>query len=113
MNRKERRAARKHGTPGTPRPLRSANDEIAKLFFDATESERAQKFDDAVRFYKHVLLLKPDHAEACNNLGRILQTQGKPKEASTHYALATLALMPQLLNEYGAICATLFRCCRN
>src|SRR5689334_12514213 len=107
MNRKERRAARKHGTPGTPRPAHSADDEIAKLFFDATQSERAQKFEDAVRLYKRVLLLKPDHAEASNNLGRVLQTQGNAKEASIHYARA-LALMPQLLAQYAGICATLF-----
>ncbi len=107
MNRKERRAALKHGTPGTPRHPRSADDDLAKLFFDATENERARKFDDAVRFYKRVLLLNPDHAEACNNLGRVLQTQGKPKEASIYYARA-IVLMPQLLNQYAAICATLF-----
>lgn len=97
MNWKERRAALKHGTPGTPRHPRSADDDLAKLFFDATENERARKFDDAVRFYKRVLLLNPDHAEACNNLGRVLQTQGKPKEASIYYARA-IVLMPQLLN---------------
>jgi SAM-dependent methyltransferase len=107
MNRKERRAALKHGTPGTPRHTRSPDDDIVKLFFDATQSERARKFDDAIRLYNRVLLLNPDHAEACNNLGRVLQTQGKPKEASIHYARA-LALMPQLLNQYAAVCTTLF-----
>ena len=29
---------------------------------------------------------RPDHAEACNNLGRVLQAQGKTKNASAYYA---------------------------
>ena len=46
------------------------------------------------------------HAEACNNLGRVLQAQGKSADASFYFARA-LALMPQLLKQYAGICATL------
>ena len=84
----------------------STGDQISQLFFAAAECERIRKFDDAARAYKRVLLLKPDHAEAYNNLARVLQTQGKTNEASTLYARA-LALMPQLLEQYAGICATL------
>jgi 2-polyprenyl-3-methyl-5-hydroxy-6-metoxy-1,4-benzoquinol methylase len=106
MNRKQRRATFKHGPSAGVRPFDSAGDQINQLFFQAAECERVRKFDDAARAYKRVLLLKPDHAEACNNLARVLETQGKTKEASTFYARA-LALMPQLLEQYAGICATL------
>jgi 2-polyprenyl-3-methyl-5-hydroxy-6-metoxy-1,4-benzoquinol methylase len=106
MNRKQRRATLKYGSSPSVRRSDSTGDQISQLFFVAAECERIRKFDDAARAYKRVLLLKPDYAEACNNLARVLQTQGKTKEASTFYARA-LALMPQLLEQYAGICATL------
>ena len=106
MNRKQRRATLKHGPPAPARRSDSGGDQIRQLFFEAAECERSHKLDDAARIYKRVLLLNPDHAEACNNLGRVLQTQGKAKEASGYYARA-LTLMPQLLEQYAGICATL------
>lgn len=106
MNRKQRRATLKHGPPAAARRSDSGGDQIRQLFFEAAECERSHKLDDAARIYKRVLLLNPDHAEACNNLGRVLQTQGKAKEASGYYARA-LTLMPQLLEQYAGICATL------
>ncbi len=106
MNRKQRRATLKHGPPAGARRADSPAIRSRQLFFEAAECERARKFDDAVRIYKRVLLLKPDHAEACNNLGRVLQAQGKTKDASAYFA-RSLALMPQLLKQYAGICATL------
>src|SRR5215468_7466197 len=106
MNRKQRRATLKHGSPVSVRSSDPDADQINKLFFEAAECERARKFNDAARVYKRVLLFKPDHAEACNNLGRVLQAQGKPADASFYFARA-LALMPQLLTQYAGICATL------
>ena len=106
MNRKQRRATLKHGSSAGARRFDSTGDQITQLFIEAAGCERARKFDDAARAYKRVLLLKPDHAEACNNLARVLQTQGKTNEASIFYARA-LALMPQLLEQYAGICATL------
>jgi 2-polyprenyl-3-methyl-5-hydroxy-6-metoxy-1,4-benzoquinol methylase len=107
MNRKQRRATIKHGSRAAARPSDSDGSQINKLFVEAFQLESAGKFNDAVRAYKRVLLLKPDHAEACNNLGRALQTLGKTTNASIFYARA-LALMPQLLQQYAGICATLF-----
>jgi 2-polyprenyl-3-methyl-5-hydroxy-6-metoxy-1,4-benzoquinol methylase len=106
MNRKQRRAAHNHGRPTGPLPANSAGDQIKKLLIDAADCERLLKFDDAVHTYKRVLQLKPDHAEACNNLGRVLLAQGKPKDASVYFA-RSLVLMPQLLKQYAGICATL------
>ena len=77
MNRKQRRATLKHGSPAGARGAEPGGDQVKTLFSEAVGCERARKFDDAVRIYKRVLLLKPDHAEACNNLGRVLQAQGK------------------------------------
>jgi 2-polyprenyl-3-methyl-5-hydroxy-6-metoxy-1,4-benzoquinol methylase len=105
MNRKQRRATLKAGSPSKARGSDSGRDET-RLFFEAVACEHAGKFDDAVRIYKRVLLLKPDHAEACNNLGRVLQAQGKAADASIYFA-RSLALMPQLLKQYAGICATL------
>jgi 2-polyprenyl-3-methyl-5-hydroxy-6-metoxy-1,4-benzoquinol methylase len=53
-----------------------------------------------------VVQLKPDHTEAYNNLGRVLQTQGKLREASACFA-QTLLMMPQLLEQYAGVSATL------
>ena len=106
MNRKQRRATQKHGSSASARPFHS-DDPISRLFYEAAEYERARRLDDAARAYKRVLSLKADHAEACNNLGRVLHAQGKMNDASIYYARA-LALMPQLLAQYAGICATLF-----
>ena len=106
MNRKERRATLKHGSRIAARPSDSRVSQSNTLFVDGVRLESAGKLSDAVRAYKRVLLLNPDHAEACNNLGRTLQALGKTTEASVFYARA-LALMPQLLQQYAGICGTL------
>lgn len=105
MNRKQRRATMKLGSSASANSSDSA-EQVRQYFFEAVSHERARKLDDAARGYKRVLALDPDHAEACNNLGRVLQAQGKTKDASTYYA-RSLALMPQLLEQYADICATL------
>jgi 2-polyprenyl-3-methyl-5-hydroxy-6-metoxy-1,4-benzoquinol methylase len=106
MNRKQRRATLKVGSSKHSTSL-GADEQIRQLFSEAAGHERAQKLDDAVRAYKRILALKADHAEACNNIGRILQAQGRIDDASNYYA-RSLALMPQLLEQYAGICATLF-----
>jgi len=101
MNRKQRRAALKQKLPGG-----AAADPAAQLFAEAVALQRQNKYADATRAYKRVLLIKPDHAEANNNLGIVLLAQGKASEASAHFARA-LTLMPQLFEQYQGICATL------
>ncbi len=101
MNRKQRRAGLKHASPGRPQ-----DQSVAQLFADALHSQQQNKLDDAARTYKRLLLLKPNHAQASNNLACVLQAQGKFVEASARFA-RTLELMPQLLGQFSAICNTL------
>jgi 2-polyprenyl-3-methyl-5-hydroxy-6-metoxy-1,4-benzoquinol methylase len=102
MNRKQRRTA--------PKQSRSrgatVNDSVAQLFAEALRHEHEHKLDNAVRAYRRAVQLKPDHTEAYNNLGRVLQAQGKLREASACFA-QTLSLMPQLLEQYAGVSATL------
>jgi len=106
MNRKQRRATTKLGS-SAPTNSPDSGEQIRRHLFEGASHERARKFDDAVRAYRRVLAIDASHAEACNNLGRVLQAQGKTKDASAYYA-RSLALMPQLLEQYKEICATLF-----
>jgi len=99
MNRKQRRAAFKRAST-------AGGSQSAQLFADALRAQQQNKIDDAVRAYKRLLLLVPDHAEANNNLACMLQAQGKLAEASARFARA-LELMPQLFDQFGAICNTL------
>jgi SAM-dependent methyltransferase len=104
MNRKQRRAALKQSTPlGTNTPSAGA---AAQLFAQAVQFAQHNKLDDAARAYKRVLTLKPDHADTINNLGCVLQTQGKLNEASACFARALL-LMPQVFRDYNGIYHTL------
>ena len=68
--------------------------------------QRQNKLDDAARAYKRLLLLKPDHARASNNLGLVLLAQGERSEASARFAQA-LTLMPQLFEQFNGVCQTL------
>ena len=102
MNRKQRRATMKHDSSAS-----GSGGKIKQLFVDAVSHERARKLDDAARTYKRVLTIDANHAEACNNLGRVLQALGKTNDASVCYA-RSLALMPQLLEQYADVRATLF-----
>ena len=106
MNRKQRRAAGKQGPPSATRRAAPAADAAAELFAEAEQMHRQHKLDEAARLYKRLLLLKPDDAKACNNLGLVLLAQGKRNEASACFAQA-LTLMPQLFEQFGGICQTL------
>ncbi len=104
MNRKQRRAALKQSPPvGANTPAAGA---AAQLFAQAVQFAQHNKLDDAARAYKRVLALKPDHADTINNLGCVLQAQGKLNEASACFARALL-LMPQVFRDYNGIYHTL------
>jgi SAM-dependent methyltransferase len=105
MNRKQRRATLKHGSR-IAAPSSDSDSQVNKSFADAVRLESAGKLNDAVRGYKRVLQLNPNHAEASNNLARTLHILGNTTDASVFYA-RTLALMPQLLQQYAGIRATL------
>ena len=103
MNRKQRRAAVKQSPPAG---ISRAGDPASQLFAEAERLQRQNKLDDAARVYKRLLLLKPDHARASNNLGLVLLAQGKRSEASARFAQA-LTLMPQLFEQFNGVCQTL------
>jgi 2-polyprenyl-3-methyl-5-hydroxy-6-metoxy-1,4-benzoquinol methylase len=98
MNRRERRAAAKESA--------AAGNDTPALFAEAVRCQQHQRLEDAARAYKRLLKRAPDHAEALNNLGCVLQAQGKPREASACFA-RSLALVPQLFNDFAPIAATL------
>ena len=106
MNRKQRRAAPKQSPSAGGHRAGPARDPASELFAEATRLQRENKHADAARAYKRLLLLKPDHAEASNNLGVVLLAQGKRAEASACFA-RSLTLLPQLFEQFNAICETL------
>src|SRR4029079_14297603 len=99
MNRKQRGSTTKLGSSASTNSSDSG-EQIRQYLFEGASHERARKFDDAVRAYRRVVAVDADHAETCNNLGRVLQSQGKRKDASVYYA-RSLALMPQLWEQYA------------
>ena len=101
MNRKQRRAALKQSPSAG-----AAADPAGRLFAEALGLQRERKFEDAGRTYKRLLALKPDHAEAINNLGVVLLAQDKRSEASARFAQA-LTLIPQLFEQFDGVCETL------
>ncbi len=106
MNRKQRRAAVKRGPSPGGQCTAPTGDPATQLFAQAEQLQRQRKLDDAARAYKRLLLLKPDHAKASNNLGLVLLAQGKRSEASAYFAQA-LTLMPQLFEQFNGVCQTL------
>jgi len=100
MKRKQRRAAHVKSPPA------GAGGAVRQLLGQAAQFERQRRLDDAARTYKKLLALKPDHAEALNNLGCVLQAQGKLAEASARFARA-IALTPQLYDQFADVSATL------
>ncbi len=103
MNRKQRRASLRSQSPA--RAVASGSSP-KQLFAEAMQYQQQHRLDDAARAYRSLLVLRPEHAEAHNNLGFVLQLQGKLSEASAHFARALL-LMPQFLDQTEAVHKTL------
>src|SRR5712692_7468386 len=109
MNRKQRRAMRMQGQgvgvdSGRTRPSVEAS--AGRLFGQAVWHQHHGKPNEAVKLYKQLLALEPDHAEACNNLGCVLLAQGKLDAASAWFERA-LILLPQLFDEFDSVSAML------
>jgi SAM-dependent methyltransferase len=105
MNRKQRRAVRVQGRDvdgGRPPSAEAAG----RLFGQAVWHQHHGKPNEAIKLYKQVLALQPDHAEACNNLGCVLLAQGKRDAASSCFERA-LVLVPQLFDEFDSVAALL------
>src|SRR5262249_39278391 len=110
MNRKQRRAAAKLGSPATQllttavrfhqagqlvaaeacyRQVLVAQPNLAEGHFRLGHALMGQgKFDEAVAAYRQAIAIKPDFAEAYSNLGDALIGQGKLDEAIAAYRQA-------------------------
>src|SRR5688500_4206179 len=100
MSRKERRAAAANRSGAPPMA------EASRLFQQAVSHQHNDQADEAIRLYRRLLALNPDHAQAHNNLGCVLLVQGKPKEAAVHF-VRSRTLLPQLCDDFGSISALL------
>jgi len=85
---------------------RTSLEAVGHLFGQAVWHQHHGKPNEAVRLYKQVLALKPDHAEACNNLGCVLLAQGKRDAAGACFERA-LVLVPQLFDDFASVSAML------
>ena len=67
----------------------------------------AGQLQEAIEHYQQALRLKPDYAEAHNNLGTALVDTGRPQEAIEHYrqALRLNPDYPEAHNNLGAALA--------
>lgn len=74
-----------------------APENLRLLFVAGLSSAKLGKLADAQQYYERVIALKPDQAEAHNNLGNILRRTGKRKEALQAYGNA-LRLSPGYLD---------------
>jgi SAM-dependent methyltransferase len=85
---------------------RSARPTPGHLFGQAVWHQHHGKPNEAVKLYKQVLALQPDHAEACNNLACLLLAQGK-RDAASGYFERALILLPQLFDDFDSVVAML------
>src|SRR6516165_8214164 len=106
MNRKQRRAMRMQGQGVGADTGRTPLEAAGRLFSQAVWHQHHGKPNEAVRLYKQVLVAKPDHAEAHNNLGCVLLAQGKRDAASACFERA-LVLVPQLFDDFASVSALL------
>ena len=67
-------------------------------------AQAQHRLDEAARVYRRVLTQAPDHADASNNLGCVLQAQGKLAEASACFAQALTLVKAQGAAEVGFVC---------
>src|SRR5215831_4209960 len=102
MNRKQRRAM---PSPQAGRAL-SVEAAAGPLFGEAVRHQHQGKLNEAIRLYKQVLALTPNHAEVWNNLGCVYLAQGKLKKARAGFERA-LVLMPELCDDFAGVCAML------
>ena len=58
------------------------------------------KLEEAIEAYKKALSIKPDYAEAYNNMGNAFQDQGKLNEAIDAYKKA-LSIKPDYAEAYN------------
>ena len=73
---------------------------IQKAFKLATQNHVNKKFEEAKKLYNEILKIKPDHANALNNLGELFRAEGETKKAQICYEKAIKA-NPILASSYN------------
>ena len=74
----------------------------------ATNAHQEGKLDEAERFYRTILKAQPNHLEANNNLGLLLENSGKLKEAEKYFRKA-IELKPDLAETHNNLSNTLYK----
>jgi tetratricopeptide (TPR) repeat protein len=80
--------------------------DVQGIFDDALRHHMAGRIGDAVAQYQLALSLRPDFADAHNNLGVALAAQGRIDDAVAHYERA-LVLKPDCADAHGNLGAVL------
>lgn len=83
-----------------PRNRPNARHHVQRLFEDALEHHRAGRLERAITRYRRALSLRPDYADAHNNLGVAYAAQGRTLDAMFHYQRA-LVLNPNHRNAHN------------
>ncbi len=99
--------ARQHSAGQSPDRRPDGRRDVRGILADAQNHARAGRMDDAVAHYERALFLRPDHADAHNNLGTALQAQGRADDAAAHFGRA-LALDPDHAAAHNNL-GTVFR----
>src|SRR5438067_8738341 len=109
MNRKQRRAMHVQGRAvgvDSAQAHPSARRTLGQLFGQAVWHQHHGKPNEAAKLYTQILVLQPDHAEACNNLACLLLGQGK-RDAAGRYFERALSLLRQLFEDFDSVVAML------
>jgi SAM-dependent methyltransferase len=108
MNRQQRRAAQRRTSQPDEYGPGSAPPDVLKLCAEAAWQHQRGNFDNAVRLYRRALALKPDFAQALNNLGCSYLAQNKLDKAAETFRQLLFA-MPELLDSYADVVAILLQ----
>ena len=84
----------------SPRRRPNARHHVQTLFEDALAHHRAGRIGQAITRYKRALALRPDYADAHNNLGVAFVAQGRILDAISHYKRA-IGLNPDHRNAHS------------
>jgi len=88
----------KRESSGGPDP--SAAEQAAAHHARGIELIRAHRLSEAVECFRQAIALRPDHAQAHNNLAGLLRALNRPNDAIAHYRQA-LAIEPEYAEGHG------------
>ncbi len=102
MNRKERRATKRKGSPSS-----SSDPEVDRLFALALQHHQAGQLSEAILYYQWIVERRPDFVGARNNLGVALMARSKFDEAAAQFQKA-IALKPNFIEFYNNLGRAVF-----